>query len=119
LLRKNCPQYCQNIIAKKNPVLDAVDKNSLTSIIVTRSNLSREKAAQTVDRWANTYQKAYTIVQSAKSKMEQTTKEAVNTATKGISKTAFITFIVLFFGLITAALGGYIGSLKSFPKSIY
>lgn len=88
----------------------ATDKDALVNVLVARTNMPRDEARRTVDRWQQTYQQAVAKYEQVKSQAIQQTKEAADTAATGVSRGALWTFLILLLSAISAAAGGYVGT---------
>ena len=91
------------------PALNAADKDALVNIVAARTGKSHEEAQQVVDNYAQTYQQAMAKFQQLKQEAEQKTREAADTAAKGVSKAAWTGLVILLLGAILAFFAGVFG----------
>jgi hypothetical protein len=79
--------------------INEADKEAVVKELQARTNMSRQEASQTVDRWIQSYQGA----------TEQATETAQAT-TDVASRAAWASFFMLLLGAGAAALGGFLGT---------
>ncbi|WNM64109.1 TIGR04086 family membrane protein [Candidatus Nitrospira neomarina] len=98
------------IIGKGQDVVSEVDKKALTNVLVARTDMSRQEAEQTVQRWMDTYQTATTKLTELQGQARQQALEAADATAEAVSQASIWTFISLVFGASAAAIGGVVGA---------
>ncbi|HYX37191.1 MAG TPA: hypothetical protein VE954_29155 [Oligoflexus sp.] len=100
------------VFTQGKQTLDAADKEALTNVIVARTDMTKEEASTTVDRWHQTFLSAQANFEKAKVAAEQQARETGDAAAKGLSKASLWGFVALVLGAIAAAIGGFIGVMS-------
>lgn len=98
------------VYAQGKAVASAADKDAIVNVLVARTDMSRDEASRTVDRWDRTIQKAKVAVTDVGEQAEEKAREVADAAARGVSKAAIWTFVGLLLGLGAAAWGAYLGS---------
>lgn len=89
---------------------EAVDKQALVNVLTERTNLSESEARRTVDNYLAQYEN---LRQETRQFIEDAEEQATQTAERvaqGISDAAMYLAIALILGVITAAVGGFLGA---------
>jgi hypothetical protein len=81
----------------------AVDREAAINVLVARTDMSPAEAAQTVDNWTETYQRA--TIQAA-----QQTRQAADVTAEAVAKSSIWGFLALLLGAAAAGCGGAIGA---------
>ncbi len=97
------------IFSRGEATLNQVDRDSLINVLVARSNMTREQAGQTVDRWQSAAVVAKQQFEKAKAATEQKAREIGDATAKNISRAALLSFFALVLGAIAATFGGIHG----------
>lgn len=107
-------QAMDKLLRRAKDIISEVDKEAAVNILVKRTDMSRQQAAQTVDKWTKMYQQA-------KQQTAQTTKQLKQQAMQAAekygdmaadigAKAAWWAFAVLILGALAAGLGGAVGA---------
>ncbi len=112
-------QALDKLLRQAMGVASEVDREAAVNVLVKRTDMSREEAQKTVDRWIEAYQEATKeLAQTAKEVKKEAAQtvakvspEAVDVATAA----AWWSFGMLVLGAIAAAVGGVVGMLGN-PK---
>lgn len=103
----------KRVEGRGNRIIEAADRTDLENILVARTNMSREKAAATVDGWEKTLANAQAKIAELKAQAEAKAKEVAQATADTVSKAAAWSFVALLIGLIAGAAGGYFGGPRS------
>lgn len=108
------PQELENTISqlfrKARTRINEVDREAATNVLMKRTDMSREEARQTVDRWAGTFENAWQQVQQGGEQVQDTAVQAAQATTSAIAAAAWWTFFYLLLTAIAAGLGGFLGA---------
>lgn len=96
-------------------VASAADREAVINVLVARTNMTRDEAARTVDRWEASYQQARARVEQAREQASQQARETAAAAADRVSGAALWSFVALALGLAAAAIGGRVGT----PRDAY
>jgi len=111
-------QATREMLNQAEKVVSDVDKEAVVTVLVKRTEMSREEAGQTVDDWIQLTNQAVKEGQQAathaKEKAEQMVEEASQAIAETIAAAAWWSFIMLALGAIAAGVGGSLG--VRFPK---
>lgn len=99
----------QGVFSRAQATVSEVDREAIINVLVSRTDMSREQAGQTVDRWQNTFAQAKAKAEQAKAKLAQQAKEAGDKAARAVSQAALVAFIALVLGAAAASTGGFFG----------
>lgn len=98
-------------------IVSEVDKEALVNVLVERSNMSRNEAQQTVNRWVNQFQQVKQQFAQAKQKAKQEAEQIAADVSSAISTAAIVGFIGLVLGAISSAVGGVMGKPKEIENT--
>ncbi len=101
-------QSLQKVFATGQQKVNAADREALVNVLVSRSNMTRPEAEQTVNGWIQKYQQVAQDAQAVKQTALQSTENAMDT----LSKVGIWMFILLLLEAIAAGLGGWLGSSR-------
>jgi hypothetical protein len=99
------------LIRQGKDAIAAADRDAVINVMVARTGMSREQAAQTLQRWEVGYQKA-------RAEIEQKALQAADTAAKTLSQVALWAVVALVLGGIAAALGGACGTPRDLSATV-
>lgn len=103
-------QILERISRSGSATIDAADREALTNVIMARTGKSRPEAEATVASYESTYQQARQKYEQTKAQASQTAREVGEKTASGVSKAATSAFFALLFGLLAAAVGGYLAT---------
>ena len=106
-------QIWNRVIQRGEATLNAADKEAMVNILLARSDMSREEATTTVNRWESTFAAAKIKFEETKVQAEQKAREVGDSAAEGVSKGAIWSFIALLLGSIAAGIGGLFGATRA------
>jgi hypothetical protein len=99
------------LIRHGKDAIAAADRDAVINVMVARTSMSREQAAQTLQRWEESYQKA-------RAELEQQALQAADTAAKTLSQVALWAVVALVLGGIAAAIGGACGTPRDLSAAV-
>jgi hypothetical protein len=94
--------------ANGGAVKSSQDRDRVQEILISKQGMEQAQAAAIVDQWDQQFQQL-------KARAEQASKDAGQTAARGISRGALWGFIALLLGLLAAAWGGWNGTASLAP----
>lgn len=89
-----------------------VDRDALIHVVVARTGLSRDEAAQRVAGWENTAEQARAKATQVTDQAKQKAREAGDATAKGISQGMLLGFVALALGALAAWWGGSMGQRR-------
>jgi polyhydroxyalkanoate synthesis regulator phasin len=94
------------LIGSGKAVTSEVDREAVINVLVTRTDMSQDEAARTVDNWIRTYQET-------KAKAAQQAREVADKTAETISKSSIWGFIAFLIGGAAAGIGGILGAPRA------
>jgi hypothetical protein len=98
------------IEARGDRIIDAVDQTALVNVLVARTDMTRQEATATVVKWQQTLSEGKQKFAEAKANAGHKAREIADTTASVVSNAAAWSFVALLLGLISAGIGGYLGS---------
>lgn len=95
------------------PQLDAVDRDAMINVLVSRGDLSRAQAEQTVADWERTLTDARANWETMKAEAEQRARELGQEASEAVATAAWWSFFMLVLTAIAAAGGANLGANRA------
>jgi len=89
----------------------AADREAVITVMVARTGMSREQADQTLQRWAQDYQRA-------RAELEQQARQVAAITARTASQAAGWTVLALVLGAIVAAIGGALGAPRDLSTTV-
>jgi len=111
-------QILDRMLSQAGETIEAADREAAVNVLVARTEMNREEAQQTVDRWIQQYQQATQQFQELQAEAKQTAVEISDKAAENLSQAALWAFIALVVGAIAAAIGGRIGIPKDLVTNV-
>jgi hypothetical protein len=108
--RQELSQAVNQAFGSLDGVVEAADREAVVNVLVARTDMSRSKARQTVDQWAQTYSDALAGLKQIGQDIAGTAKTVATDATDAIADALWWSLLGVVLGLIAACAGGYVGS---------
>lgn len=93
-------------------VMSEVDREEMTNVLVSNTDMSEEEARRTVDNWQRQMEQAEQGLEQLPGQIREKTEEYGQVAAETTASAALWSFFALLVGLLAAAFGGSVGAPK-------
>lgn len=109
-MQQQLTQYISALLSAQNNNDFNNAKQQLTNFMVNSLGIDQQQAEQTINSWVQQFNQFKAQINQKAQSAKQQTMAATEKATNTMGIIANLAFIVLVFGVITAAIGGFLGT---------
>lgn len=112
-------QTLDKLLRQAKGVVSEVDRQAAVNVLVERTDMSRQQARRTVDRWIGMYQEASQQIEQTAEQVKETAAETAEEAVDAGTLAAWWSAGMLLVGALCAAIGGTMGIPAAVRKRNY